>query len=267
MTANGLLQLALYLALLILLAKPLGSFMARVYEGDPPRWIRFLRPIERGIYRICCVQPDLEMTWRRYAIGVLAFNLVGIAAVYILQRVQNYLPWNPQGMPAVGPLLAFNTAVSFGTNTNWQSYGGETTLSYLTQMLGLTVQNFVSSAAGRSAVFNPGPHGFSEILYALSSAGNNNGSAFGGLGVGVPFYHVLLGVAMFGARYWVIIPTLALAGSLAAKKRLPTGEGTLPTHGPTFVLLLVGIVLIVGALTFLPALALGPIVETLQVHP
>ncbi len=107
----------------------------------------------------------------------------------------------------------------------------------------------VSCAPGRGAVFNPGPHGFSEILYALSSAGNNNGSAFGGLGVGVPLYHLLLGVAMFGARYWVIVPTLALAGSLAAKKKVPATEGTLPTHGPTFVLLLVGIVLIVGALT------------------
>ena len=572
MTANGVLQIALYLGLLVLLAKPLGSFMARVYEGDPPRWIRFLRPLERGTYRVCRVRPDVEMTWSQYASAVLVFNIVGIAAVYVLQRVQSHLPWNPQGMPAVGPLLAFNTAVSFGTNTNWQSYGGETTLSYLTQMLGLTVQNFVSAAvgmavlvalirglrgqsrktignfwvdltrgvlyillplamilafalvsqgvvqtlkpymatatmergatqaiavgpaasqvaikqlgtngggffnansahpfenptpvsnlievlaillipaglcctlgrmvgdirqgwaifaammllfvaflvvgvmaestptpiltqggidavpgplqaggnmegketrfgivnsglwaaattaasngsvnamhdsltplgglapmvliqlgevafggtgsglygmlvfalvavfvsglmvgrtpeylgkkiesyemkmaslvilicpilvlggtavavgcaAGRNAVFNPGPHGFSEILYALSSAGNNNGSAFGGLATGVPFYHVLLGVAMFGARYWVIVPTLALAGSLAGKKRIPAGEGTLPTHGPTFVLLLVGIVLIVGALTFLPALALGPIVETLQAHP
>ena len=572
MTANGLLQVAFYLGLLLLLAQPLGSFMARVYEGNPPRWIRFLRPLERAIYRICRVQPDLEMTWVQYAIGVLAFNLVGIAAVYVLQRVQNHLPWNPQGMPAVGPLLAFNTAISFASNTNWQSYSGETTLSYLTQMLGLTVQNFVSasvgmavlvalirglrgqvrttlgnfwvdltrgvlyillplamilalalvsqgvvqtlkpyvttatiegtttqtiavgpaasqiaikqlgtngggffnansahpfenptpfsnllemlaillipaglcrtfgcmigdtrqgwailaamtillvaflavgvlaesaptpilaqagpdtaagplqaggnmegketrfgivnsglwaaattaassgsvnsmhdsmtplgglapmvlmqlgevvfggagsglygmlifalvavfvsglmvgrtpeylgkkieahemkmaslvilicpilvlggtaiavaSAAGRGAVFNPGPHGFSEILYALSSAGNNNGSAFGGLGVGIPFYHVLLSVVMFGARYWVIVPTLALAGSLAAKKRIPVGEGTLPTHSPTFVLLLVGIVLVVGALTFLPALALGPIAEALQVHP
>ncbi len=571
MTANGILQLVLYVGLLILLAKPLGSYMARIYEGDPPRWIRFLGPVERGTYRVCGVRPDLEMTWVQYAIAVLAFNLVGIAAVYILQRVQTHLPWNPQGMPGVGPLLAFNTAVSFGTNTNWQSYGGETTLSYLTQMLGLTVQNFVSaavgmavlvalirglrgqlqktlgnfwvdltrgvlyillplslvlalvlvsqgvvqtlkpyvetttiesaatqiiavgpaasqvaikqlgtngggffnvnsahpfenptpltnllemlaillipaglcytfgkmigdtrqgwailaamtllfvaflavgipaesrptpilaqtgldsapgplqaggnmegketrfgivnsalwasattaasngsvnamhdsltpigglaplvlmqlgevvfggtgsglygmlvfalvavfvaglmvgrtpeylgkkieafemkmaslvilicpilvlggtavavaSAAGRGAVFNPGPHGFSEILYAFSSAGNNNGSAFGGLGVGVPFYHILLGIAMFGARYWIIVPTLALAGSLAAKKRIPAGEGTLPTHNPTFVLLLVGIVLIVGALTFLPALALGPIVEALQLR-
>jgi K+-transporting ATPase ATPase A chain len=571
MTANGLLQVVLFVGLLILLAKPLGSYMARIYEGDPPRWIRFLRPVERGTYRICGVRPEAEMTWAHYAIAVLAFNLAGIAVVYLLQRVQGHLPWNPQGMPGVGALLSFNTAVSFGTNTNWQSYGGETTLSYLTQMVGLTVQNFVSaavgmavlialirglrgqmqktlgnfwvdltrgvlyillplslilalvlvsqgvvqtlkpcvetttiesaatqtialgpaasqvaikqlgtngggffnvnsahpfenptplsnllevlaillipaglcytfgkmigdtrqgwailaamtfllvaflavgvpaesrptpilaqagldtsagpqqaggnmegketrfgivnsgiwasattaasngsvnsmhdsltpigglaplvlmqlgevvfggtgsglygmlvfalvavfvaglmvgrtpeylgkkiesyemkmaslvilicpilvlggtavavaSAAGRGAVFNPGPHGFSEILYALSSAGNNNGSAFGGLGVGVPFYHILLGIAMFGARYWIIVPTLALAGSLAAKKRIPAGEGTLPTHSPTFVLLLVGIVLIVGALTFLPALALGPIVEALQLR-
>jgi potassium-transporting ATPase potassium-binding subunit len=571
MSASGILQIVVYLALLILLTKPLGSFMARIYEGDIPRWIRFLRPMERAVYRLGRVQPDSEMTWTAYAGAVLVFNLLGIAVVYLVQRFQGHLPWNPTHLPGVGPLLAFNTAVSFGTNTNWQSYGGETTLSYLTQMIALTVQNFVSAAcgmailvalirgfrgqsqktignfwvdltrstlyillplsvvlsialmsqgvvqtlgpsvqasilqggapqtiavgpaasqiaikqlgtngggffnvnsahpfenptpfsnllellaillipaglcytfgrmvkdtrqgwaifaammilfvgflavcapaemrptrllvcagvdtsagplqsggnmegkearfgvansalwavattaasngsvnamhdsftpigglapmvlmqlgevafggvgsglygmlvfalvavfvaglmvgrtpeylgkkieayemkmaslvilicpilvlggsaiavvsqAGRSGVANPGPHGFSEILYALSSAGNNNGSAFGGLGVGVPFYHILLAIAMFGARYWIIVPVLALAGSLAAKRRIPAGEGTLPTHSPTFVLLLVGIVLIVGALTFLPALAFGPIVEALQVR-
>jgi K+-transporting ATPase ATPase A chain len=121
----------------------------------------------------------------------------------------------------------------------------------------------VMTGAGRASVFNPGAHGFSEVLYAFSSAGNNNGSAFGGLSANVPFYNWMLGLAMFFSRYWVAIPALAIAGSLAAKKRIPAGAGTLPTHGPLFVALLVGTVLLVGALTFIPALALGPIVEHL----
>jgi K+-transporting ATPase ATPase A chain len=115
-----------------------------------------------------------------------------------------------------------------------------------------------------SKVGNPGPHGFSEILYAFSSAGNNNGSAFGGLSANNPFYNFALGVAMWGSRYWIMIPVLALAGSLAAKRRVAQTVGTLPTHGPLFVTLLVGTVLLVGALTFVPALALGPVVEHLQ---
>jgi K+-transporting ATPase ATPase A chain len=114
---------------------------------------------------------------------------------------------------------------------------------------------------GRSSVANPGPHGFSEILYAFSSAGNNNGSAFAGLNANVPFYDTLLGLVMWVARYWVIVPVLAIGGSLAAKKRVPAGAGTLPTHTPLFVMLLIGTVLLVGALTFTPALALGPIAE------
>jgi K+-transporting ATPase ATPase A chain len=117
---------------------------------------------------------------------------------------------------------------------------------------------------GKSSVFNPGAHGFSEILYALSSAGNNNGSAFGGLSANTPFYNTLVGFAMLFSRYWLAIPVLAIAGSLAAKKIVPTGSGTLPTHTPLFVMLLIGTVLMVGALTFIPALALGPVVEHLQ---
>jgi K+-transporting ATPase ATPase A chain len=122
----------------------------------------------------------------------------------------------------------------------------------------------VATAAGRAGILNPGPHGFSEVLYALSSAGNNNGSAFAGLTAATPFYDVLLGFAMLVARYWIIVPVLAAAGSLAAKKKVPPTEGTLPTHTPLFVFLLVSVVLVVGALAFFPALALGPIVEHLQ---
>jgi K+-transporting ATPase ATPase A chain len=122
----------------------------------------------------------------------------------------------------------------------------------------------VSVPAGIAGVFNPGPHGFSELLYAFSSASNNNGSAFGGLSANTAFYNAALGVAMLIGRYGLAVPVLALAGSLAAKKRVPAGAGTLPTHTPLFVALLVAVVVIVGALTFVPALALGPIVEQLQ---
>jgi K+-transporting ATPase ATPase A chain len=121
----------------------------------------------------------------------------------------------------------------------------------------------VSMEAGRATIYNPGAHGFSEVLYAFSSAGNNNGSAFAGLGANNPFYNTALGFAMLFARYWLAIPTLALAGSLVRKKLVPAGPGTLPTHTPLFIVMLIGVVIIVGALTFIPALALGPFVEHL----
>jgi K+-transporting ATPase ATPase A chain len=120
--------------------------------------------------------------------------------------------------------------------------------------------------AGKAGVANPGAHGFSEILYAFSSASGNNGSAFAGLSANTPFYNTALGLVMFFARYWIIIPVLALAGSLAAKKKVPAGPGTLPTHTPMFIFFLVGVVIVIGALTFFPALALGPIVEHLVLY-
>src|SRR5262249_6078807 len=118
--------------------------------------------------------------------------------------------------------------------------------------------------AGRAGVANPGAHGFTEILYAFSSASNNNGSAFAGLSANTPFYNTALGLAMLVGRYWLAIPVLAIAGSLARKKIVPASAGTLPTHTPLFVVLLVGVVILVGALTYVPALALGPIVEHLN---
>jgi K+-transporting ATPase ATPase A chain len=121
----------------------------------------------------------------------------------------------------------------------------------------------VLAEPGRAGIANPGAHGFSEILYALSSAANNNGSAFAGLSANTPFYNLLLGIAMWFGRFGVIVPVLALAGSLAAKKRIPVSAGTLPTHGPLFVALLIGVVLLVGLLNYVPALALGPVVEHL----
>jgi K+-transporting ATPase ATPase A chain len=597
MTAQGALQILVFVVVLVALAKPLGDFMARVYDGERTWLSAVLGPLERLVYRVAGVDAREDQDWKRYALAVLAFNLVGFLAVYLLQRLQHVLPLNPQDFAAVSPDSSFNTAVSFASNTNWQGYGGESTMSYFTQMLGLGVQNFVSAASGTAvlvalirgfvrrqaagignfwvdltrstlyvllplatllaivlvsqgtvqsfapyrsvallepvriqvpvtdaagapvtdasgtavtreetvteqtiplgpaasqiaikqlgtngggffnvnsahpfenptplsnflevlaillipaalcltfgrmvrdgrqgwavlaamlvifvpltfgafvaeqagnprldaalvdqqasashsggnmegkevrfgiansalwaaattaasngsvnamhgsftplgglvpmwlmqlgevvfggvgsglygmlmfaivAVFiaglmvgrtpeylgkkieayevkmaslvllipcfvvllgtaiasvvpdavtkvgNPGPHGFSEILYAFSSAGNNNGSAFGGLSANNPFYNIALGIAMWISRFWLMIPVLAIAGSLAAKRAVATTAGTLPTHGPLFVALLVGVVLLVGALTFVPALALGPVVEHLQ---
>ena len=152
MTANGIFQLVFYVVVLLALAKPLGAYMARVYEGKRLALDRVLGPIERLIYRACGVRITDEMGWKTYAVAMLLFNLVGLLAVYALQRLQGVLPLNPQGMAAVTPDSSFNTAVSFATNTNWQGYGGETTMSYLTQMVGLGVQNFVSAATGMAVL-------------------------------------------------------------------------------------------------------------------
>jgi K+-transporting ATPase ATPase A chain len=146
MTFNGYIQLGLYLVVLLALAKPLGGFMARVYTGQPSALDRVFGPLERLIYRLCGVRATDEMGWKTYAIAMLLFNLFGFLAGYALQRLQGLLPFNPQSFGAVTPDSSCNTAVSFATNTNWQGYGGEVTMSYLTQMLVMTVQNFVSAA-------------------------------------------------------------------------------------------------------------------------
>ena len=148
MTGNDIVQIILYFGVLLLLAKPLGVYMARVYEGQPSGLDRVFRPVERLFYRICGIKPDEEMSWKKYAGAVLLFSAAGFFLVYLLQRLQGFLPLNPQKFPAVSPDSSFNTAVSFVTNTNWQGYGGETTMSYLSQMVGLGVQNFVSAASG-----------------------------------------------------------------------------------------------------------------------
>jgi len=575
--AQGIFQLGLVTAALVLLGLPLGRFMAAVYAGRPTPLTRLLGPLERGICRLVGADPADEMPWDRYAAATIAFSIVSFLATYALQRMQHLLPLNPAGLPGVSADSSLNTAVSFMTNTNWQGYGGETTMSHGTQLLALTVQNFVSAAvgmavfaafvrgftranagtignfwvdlvrgvvhvllplstvlaillvsqgvvqtlaaarevtlveplvaadgssiatqriavgpaasqvaikqlgtngggffnansahplenptplsnlleliaillipaalcftfgelvgdrrqgwallaakgaifipfavfalvaeqagnprlaalgvdaaatasqsggnmegkevrfgvadsavwavattaasngsvnamhdsftplgglfpmllmqlgevifggvgsglyglvvfalvavflaglmvgrtpeylgkkiggfemkmavlaillpcatvlvgtavavlaaAGRAGIANPGPHGFSEVLYALSSAANNNGSAFAGLSANTPFYNALLGLAMLVGRFWVMLPVLAIAGSLAAKKHVPAGPGTLPTHTPLFVGLLVAVVIVVGALSFFPALALGPIVEQFE---
>jgi K+-transporting ATPase ATPase A chain len=148
MTFNGWLQIAIYAVLVILIAKPFGGYMTRVFNGERTFLSPVLRPIERGIYALCGTGEDDEQHWTIYAVAMLAFSFVGFVIMYGIQRLQNVLPLNPQGQDAVGPDLAFNTSVSFLTNTNWQSYTPETTMSYLTQMTALTVHNFVSAATG-----------------------------------------------------------------------------------------------------------------------
>ena len=152
MTGQGLLQLALYLAVLLLLVKPLGAYMAAVYEGRRTFLSPVIGPLERGIYRAAGIDSQTETDWKRYALALLVFNLIGFVVVYLLQRLQGMLPLNPQDLAAVTPDSSFNTAVSFATNTNWQGYGGESTMSYLTQMLGLGVQNFLSAASGMAVL-------------------------------------------------------------------------------------------------------------------
>ncbi|MEO8798534.1 MAG: potassium-transporting ATPase subunit KdpA, partial [Polyangiaceae bacterium] len=147
MSTHDVAQIALFLLVLVALAKPLGTYMARVYEGEATFISKVIGPIERLILRAIGSDPKEEMKWTTYAGAMLAFNAVGLLFVYLLQRLQGSLPLNPQALGAVEPSLAFNTATSFATNTNWQSYAGETTLGYLVQMLGLTVQNFVSAAS------------------------------------------------------------------------------------------------------------------------
>src|SRR5437870_7854947 len=146
MTAAGWGQLLLLIALIVVTAPPLGRYMARVYEGGPSRWNRIFDPVESAIYRVCRIDPEREQRWNIYALAVLAFSVVSFFALYLLQRLQGDLPFNPTDVANVHPALAFNTAVSFMTNTNWQSYFPETQISHLTQAIGLTVQNFVSAA-------------------------------------------------------------------------------------------------------------------------
>lgn len=568
MTVHGWIQIIIYFVLLILLVKPLGMYMAHVFSGERTFLSPVIKPLERQVYRLAGVKPDEEMNWKIYSLSVLIFSILGIVFLYLLLRFQHVLPLNPSGLGPLSPDLALNAAISFVTNTNWQAFSGETTLSFLSQMMGLTVQNFLSAAAGvavlmalirgfsrhqtktignfwvdltrgilyiflplsmlvtvvlvasgsvqtlnasvstttlesgsaqmiamgptasqvaikhlgtngggffnanaahpfenptpftnltlmlaetiipaaltytfgrmvgdirqgrviliimlilvvifsglaygveargnplltklgadqtagslqpggnmegkevrfgiapsalfatittatstgavnsshdsftplggmvmlimmqlgevapggvgsglygmlvfflvavfvaglmvgrtpeylgkkiepfemkmaalvilimpilvlgltalavstdagKIAISNPGAHGFSQILYAFTSQGNNNGSAFAGLGVNTVFYNTLGALAMFISRFWLIFPVLALAGSLAAKKKLSAGVGTLPTTSALFIGWVLLVVLLVGALNFLPALALGPVIEHL----
>ncbi len=149
---NTWLQLIFYFGILLILTKPLGAYMAKVYQGQRLFLDPILGPVERFLYRLSGIDSRSEMTWKTYAIAMLLFNILGLIVVYLLQRLQGILPLNPQGLGAVSPDSAWNTAVSFASNTNWQGYSGETTMSYLTQMLGMTVQNFLSAATGMAVL-------------------------------------------------------------------------------------------------------------------
>jgi K+-transporting ATPase ATPase A chain len=148
MTLEGWIQIAIFSVIIILITRPLGGYMTRVFNGERTFLSPVVRPVERAVYWCCGVDEKEEQHWLTYAVALLFFSTVGFVSLYALQRVQWFLPFNPQGQTAVAPDLAFNTSVSFVTNTNWQAYSGETTMSYLTQMAGLTVHNFVSAATG-----------------------------------------------------------------------------------------------------------------------
>ena len=152
MNSLGVFQIVLYLVVLVALVRPLGAFMARVYQGERTFLSPLLAPVERLIYRCAGVDPAAESGWKRYAAQVLVVSVIGLVVVYLLQRLQAWLPLNPAGLGAVSPDSSFNTAVSFVTNTNWQGYVGEATMSYLTQMLGLAVQNFLSAGTGMAVL-------------------------------------------------------------------------------------------------------------------
>ena len=148
MSLNDYIQMGIYLLVLLLAVKPLGIYMARIYEGSPTGLNVWFAPVEKWIYRLCGVKSEQGMSWKVYAFALMLFNILGMLVVYAIQRFQASLPLNPMAMAAVSPDSSFNTAVSFATNTNWQGYGGESTMSYLTQMMALTVQNFLSAATG-----------------------------------------------------------------------------------------------------------------------
>src|SRR5580698_5842647 len=152
MSLNDFIQAAFFLVVVLLTVKPFGTYMARIYEGSPAGLNVWLAPVEKVFYRLCGVKAEEGMSWKTYAVAMLLFNLLGVLVVYAFQRLQACLPLNPMAMPAVSPDSSFNTAVSFASNTNWQGYGGETTMSYLTQMLALSVQNFVSAATGMAVL-------------------------------------------------------------------------------------------------------------------
>ena len=152
MNWNNFIQSFVFIFAALILVKPLGIYMARIYEGKNAGLNVWFAPLERWTYRLSGIDHEKEMSWKQYAFSVMLFNIIGLVAVYAIQRFQSHLPLNPMSMPPVAPDLAFNTAVSFATNTNWQSYGGESTLSYLTQMIALTVQNFVSAATGMAVL-------------------------------------------------------------------------------------------------------------------
>src|SRR4051812_13938552 len=167
MTVNGWLQIILFFLVILAIAKPVGAYMFRVFEGEKQPLPRTLGRVERGLLRLCGLKDPKEQTWVQYTVAMLVFSAMGVVVTYVIQRAQGALPWNPQHLAGVPGPLAWNTAASFATNTNWQAYAGETTMSYLTQMAGLAWHNFTSAAVGigvalvvaRGLTRQPGPDG------------------------------------------------------------------------------------------------------------
>jgi len=217
MTANGWLQIGLYALVILAITKPLGLYMYRVFEGERPPLPRILGPLERVLYRLCGVDPRKEQDWKGYTVAMLVFSCLGVVMTYGIERLQHVLPLNPQGLGPVAPDLAFNTAVSFTTNTNWQNYGGESTMSYLTQMAGLAWHNFTSAAVGigialalaRGLTRRPGPGGPKTI---------------GNFWVDLvrSIVYVLLPISVIGA---LVLVALGLPQTLSAYRELTTLEG------------------------------------------
>ncbi|HEY7063499.1 MAG TPA: potassium-transporting ATPase subunit KdpA [Chloroflexota bacterium] len=222
MTPTGILFIILYLGLLLAVTKPLGAYMARVYQGERTWLDPVLGPVERLLYRVCGVDPAVEQGWKLYTASVLLFNLAGLLFLFALMRLQQYLPFNPQAQPNVPSDLAFNTAVSFTTNTNWQNYAGETTLSYLVQMAGLTMHNFVSAATGMA------------IAIALTRGlARRSAQTIGNFWVDLvrSTLYILLPISLVGA---VLLVALGLPQNLGAYTDVTTLEGASQTlaQGP-----------------------------------
>ena len=214
MTGTDILYIILFLALLVLLAIPLGNYMAAVYSGRPTFLSPLIRPLERGLYQICRIDENEEMSWKTYALAFLLFNAIGLVVLFVLQLVQGWLPLNPQRLGAVRWDTALNTAISFVTNTNWQAYGGETTMSYFTQMAGLTVQNVLSAAIG-IAVLLPLIRAFTNKL--KNSIGN----------FWVDATRVILYVLLPMAIIWaMVLASQGVVQTLGPYAKAQTPEGT-----------------------------------------
>jgi K+-transporting ATPase A subunit len=282
MLVPDLVQPLLLLCAVLALTPPLGGHIARIMGGEPTLLDPVAGPLERLVYRGLRLDPARGQTWKGYARSLLVFSLASIAELYLLQRFQGLLPANPGHLGALEPFLALITAVSFATNTNWQNYAGEATMSHLTQMAGLATQNFdgprrVATVGGATQALPGGPVASQEAIKELGTNGGgplnaNSAHPYENPDPVTNFLELLApaGDPVRPHRHLRPAGRLAPPGLGAVRGhgrhlggQVPAGPGTFPTHTPLFVGLLVSVVVIVGALTFLAVLALGPLVEHL----